>query len=489
VNDKTDQQLLREYAENGSEEAFAVLVRRYLDLVYSCALRMVTDRHLAEDVTQAVFTALAHNAGKLLHCGVLSGWLYRTARNQAAMAVRSEVRRHTREEEAASMHQNQDPSESKAAWEQLAPRLDDALSQLGESDRDALLLRFFERKTAREIGERLGLSEEAAQKRVTRALERLRGFIAKKGLALPSATLAGAISLQAVQAAPVGLASTVAFGATVASAGGTGTATLLKIMTLTKLKTIIVGATLVAAVSIPILQQRSLSRLRSEQAALEMQNQQLAEQDRLQTENGRLAALRLDDSEMNRLRQEHSEVMRLRGQITAASRGIEEFLKERADAKWRRSAFSSPVLHVGTQPGEPFVANGYFPAVGWGDMGFATPESTLQTALWTTRTANLHRLLDTLNATPEVRSQLGRQLKADDWKQFPWADAKGVKVEAKGGVDREGKVEYVCEFDSQSPRPLVRAHFYLVRLGDDWKLQPDIALEGPEDSQWRLVKE
>jgi len=122
-------------------------------------------------------------------------------------------------------------------------------------------------------------------------------------------------------------------------------------------------------------------------------------------------------------------------------------------------------------------------------MGFATPESTLQTALWTTRSANLHRLLDTLNATPEVRSQLGRQLKADDWKQFPWADAKGVKVEAKGGVDREGKVEYVCEFDSQSRRPLVRAHFYLVRLGDEWKLQPDIALEGPEDSQWRLVKE
>ena len=200
------------------------------------------------------------------------------------------------------MHPNQDPSESKAAWEQLAPRLDVALSQLGESDRDALLLRFFERKTAREIGERLGLSEEAAQKRVTRALERLRSFIAKEGLALPSATLAGAISLQAVQAAPVGLASTVAFGATAASAGGTGTATLLKFMTITKLKTTIVGATLVAAVSIPILQQRSLARLRSEQAALEKQNQQLAEQDRLQTENARLAALRLDDSEMDRLR-------------------------------------------------------------------------------------------------------------------------------------------------------------------------------------------
>jgi len=104
VNDQTDQQLLSEYAANGSEEAFAVLVRRCLDLVYSSALRMVTDRHLAEDVTQAVFTALAHNAGKLRHSRVLSGWLYRTARNQAAMAVRSEVRRHTREEEAASMH-------------------------------------------------------------------------------------------------------------------------------------------------------------------------------------------------------------------------------------------------------------------------------------------------------------------------------------------------------------------------------------------------
>ncbi|MBI4326504.1 MAG: sigma-70 family RNA polymerase sigma factor [Chloroflexi bacterium] len=208
MNGKPDHELLRDYAERGVETAFGELVRRHIDLVYSAAVRLVVDRHLAEDVTQAVFVALAQNAWKLAGRSVLSSWLHLTTRNLAAKTVRTEVRRRSREQEATAMQANS--SKLEPVWDNIAPHLDEALSQLGDADRDAIMLRFFERKNAREIGERLGLSEEAAQKRVTRALERLREVIRSRGVVVPSAALAGAISSQAVLAAPAGLAATLA---------------------------------------------------------------------------------------------------------------------------------------------------------------------------------------------------------------------------------------------------------------------------------------
>ena len=102
---QNDQQLLRDYAANRSEAAFAELVRRHVDLVYSAAMRMVRDPHLAEDVTQGVFVALARNARQLTDRSVLSGWLHRTAQNIAAQTVRSDVRRRAREQEAAAMNE------------------------------------------------------------------------------------------------------------------------------------------------------------------------------------------------------------------------------------------------------------------------------------------------------------------------------------------------------------------------------------------------
>src|SRR5579885_2748022 len=150
MDSQTDQQLLRTYAGQRVEAAFAELVRRHVDLVYSAALRMVRDAHLAEDVTQAVFVALAQNAARLTDRAVLSGWLHRTAQNLAANAVRSDVRRRAREQEAALMHELSSTI-SDAPWEQIAPELDAALGALSEPDRDALALRFFERKSAQEM--------------------------------------------------------------------------------------------------------------------------------------------------------------------------------------------------------------------------------------------------------------------------------------------------------------------------------------------------
>jgi RNA polymerase sigma factor (sigma-70 family) len=178
VNTPTDQQLLHEYAARCSETAFAELVARHVDLVHSAALRMVGDPHLARDVTQGVFVALAQSARQLAHHSILSGWLHGTARNLAAKTVRAEVRRRVREQEAAAMNQllSTDPDD---IWEHIAPHLDAALGELSEADRDALLLRYFERKSAREMALVLGVSDEAAHKRVSRAVERLREFFSK----------------------------------------------------------------------------------------------------------------------------------------------------------------------------------------------------------------------------------------------------------------------------------------------------------------------
>src|SRR2546425_6790305 len=146
----TDQQLLRDYTERRSESAFAELVRRHVDFVYSAALRMVRDTQLAEDVTQSVFVALAQNARQLKDHPVLSGWLHRTTQNLGANAVRSDVRRRAREQEAAAINELL-AAEPHTVWEQIAPYLDQALGELGVADRDALLLRYFERKSAREM--------------------------------------------------------------------------------------------------------------------------------------------------------------------------------------------------------------------------------------------------------------------------------------------------------------------------------------------------
>ena len=210
MNALSDSQLLLAYVERRSEAAFAELVRRHIGLVHSAAFRMVGDSHLAKDVSQGVFVALAKDAGKLTGHPVLVGWLHRTGRNIAAQTVRTEVRRRNREKEAAAM--NESP-ETDAEWQEIAPHLDTALADLSEPDRDAVLLRYFENKPAREMAALLGISAEAAQKRVSRAVERLRENFAKRGITVGAAGLASIISANAVQTAPVGLAVTVSAAA------------------------------------------------------------------------------------------------------------------------------------------------------------------------------------------------------------------------------------------------------------------------------------
>src|SRR5438552_1496272 len=255
MNSLTDQQLLRDYTGGRSEAAFAELVRRHVDFVYSAALRMVRDAQNAEDVTQSVFVALAQNARQLTDHAVLSGWLHRTTQNLAANAIRTDVRRRAREQEAAAMNELLSAAPN-AVWDHIAPHLDEALGDLNEADRDAVLLRYFERKSAREIAETLGTSEEAAQKRVSRAVERLREFFAKRGITVGASGLVVVITANAIQTAPIGLAATISSAALVGVAAAGGALTILNLMTATKLKLSVVSAVIIAVVFVALLLSR-----------------------------------------------------------------------------------------------------------------------------------------------------------------------------------------------------------------------------------------
>jgi len=236
-----DIELLRQYAVENSEAAFAALAARHVHLVYSVALRRVGNPHSAEEITQAVFIILARKAKSFSRKTVMTGWLHQTTRLTAANFLRTEIRRRNREQEAF-MQSSLSETET---WTQIAPLLDDAISKLGERDRNAILLRYFENKSAREMAAALRVDEPAAQKRVTRAVEKLRKFFAKRGVTLTAAAIAGAVSANSVQAAPVGLAATVtaaAKGAAVSASTLTLIKGALKIMAWTKMKTVIAAS-------------------------------------------------------------------------------------------------------------------------------------------------------------------------------------------------------------------------------------------------------
>ena len=197
---QSDAWLLREYAEHGKESAFAEITARHTNLVYSAALRQVDSPDLAAEVAQQAFIGLARGAlalsRKLAEDASLAGWLCRIARNLSLNLRRDEFRRHSRERQAMAQH---DPApETLPDWEQLRPLLDDAMTELSETEYDAIVLRYYQKQDLRSVGQALGLSDDAAQKRVSRAVERLRESFAKRGLTLGAVGLTAAISATAV---------------------------------------------------------------------------------------------------------------------------------------------------------------------------------------------------------------------------------------------------------------------------------------------------
>ena len=205
-----DWHLLRRFAEHDSQEAFAALTARYLNLVYSVCRRELADAETAEDVTQAVFLILARKAPALGRNVVLSGWLFQTARFAAKNARIQAQRRAAYEQKAAGAMQQQSEEREDAAWSEIEPLLNRSLAALRDGERDCVLLRFFQGLSFAEAGTALGLSEEAVRKRVGRALEKMRRFFGKEGVLIPSVALAALLSAHAAKAAPATVAATVA---------------------------------------------------------------------------------------------------------------------------------------------------------------------------------------------------------------------------------------------------------------------------------------
>lgn len=237
----TDNQLLAEYANQGAEPAFRELVSRHINMVHSAALRESNGDHpLAEDITQEVFTELARRARKLSSHPALAGWLYTCVRQMTANVRRSESRRRRREEEAFSMNEPTDSHEMDQLWQQVRPVLDDAMHELNQQDRSAVVLRFFEGLSLKEVGTALGLSENAARMRVDRSLEKLHGLLSRRGIKSTTATLAVALAARGVFSTPSSFAANIATGAL--STAGKSSFALTKLVTAAKSKTAIAAA-------------------------------------------------------------------------------------------------------------------------------------------------------------------------------------------------------------------------------------------------------
>lgn len=265
----TDQQLLRNYAVDHSEAAFAELTRRHVDLVYSAAFRMLGEDAAAKDVSQSVFVAMARNASELQNHPVLAGWLHNATRNLSTKVIRTEARRRAREQEAAIMNTLLGPG-SEAGWQHIAPLLDSALGDLSEDDRDAVVFRYFERKSAREMAQALGISEDAAQKRVSRAVERLREILSRNGASVGAGGLVALLSTHAVQAAPAGLALTIASAASLAGSAlvTTSLSTTTPIIAMTTIQKAIVNVAVVSLAGIAVYEGRQAGQLRNENQSL-----------------------------------------------------------------------------------------------------------------------------------------------------------------------------------------------------------------------------
>ena len=340
--------LLAEYLRSGSETAFRELVERFTNLVYATALRLVGgDTHLAEDVAQTVFVHLARNAHRISGEAALGGWLHRDTCHVAATTLRTERRRRLREQQAMEMNSAQDHSEANLA--RLTPVLDEAISQLKSEDQAAVILRFFEQRDFRTVGQSIGRNEDAARMRVNRALEALRSILAHKGVILSAAALGTALAAEGAAAAPAGLAGSLAGGALACAAGGSSILTLIKTMSIPKVS--VISALVIAGVGVPVWQETRIQRLRSENARVQVGQTELGQDNELATlraEVERLRTVQPDQAELDRLRQWRTqtepELLRLRGMAGVARRANADAEQLRAQkARQETEAANNPM--------------------------------------------------------------------------------------------------------------------------------------------------
>lgn len=274
----TDHDLLRRYARENSQAAFTELVARHLNLVYSAALRQIRSAALAEDIAQSVFLDLARHAHDLPADQPLAAWLHVVTRRTAIDAIRHESRRTAREHTAAQLAATHAmPPSSPSTWSQLEPHLDEAVAALPDPDRHAILLRYFANKSLREIGESLGTTDDAAQKRVSRALDQLRTLLLRRGLTVTAAGLATDLSAHAILTAPVALTGAIATS-TAALSIATAAASAAKTILMTTLQKSLVTAALVITAGAGLFQAVVFARQDSALADLHVRTSEVQRQ-------------------------------------------------------------------------------------------------------------------------------------------------------------------------------------------------------------------
>ncbi|MGA2867963.1 MAG: sigma-70 family RNA polymerase sigma factor [Verrucomicrobiota bacterium] len=388
----SDGELLRSYAEEAAEEAFAELVRRHLDLVYSAALRQVNgDAHLAHDIAQTVFTDLARKAAALSGRPVLTGWLYTSTHFAASKAVRTERRRQAREQEAYAMNELLQSAASDFDWDKLRPMLDHVMHGLKESDREIILMRFFENRQLADIGQALGLSEDTARKRVDRALEKLRHILIRQGFGV-SMALGTVLSTQAVQTAPAGLAAALTRVAMAGAAAANGTTfSLIKAMTMTKFQTGLIGIVVAAGLLAPLVMQHSIASLSGEHGRLQLQADQAVQ---LQADNQRFAS-QPGPVGPTLPPDQYLELLKLRGEVGVQRNQLDKLKSELAA---RENSATARALRA------PVTTN-YFPKSAWATAGNATPEAALQSITWAMDQAMSHQDMPALLAAAGPAAQ------------------------------------------------------------------------------------
>ena len=446
----TEAQLLRRYARDCDEAAFTELVSRHGNLVYSAALRQTGGNvDVAKEIVQKVFLQLAKKAASISEQVVLAGWLHRATVLAAAHIKRTEARRSRRKQRSMEI-QEIGKAGDRDDWHEIAPVLDQLLGKLKAGDRDALLLRFFEGRSLKEVGQIIGCGETGASQRISRALEKLRSLLARRGVTCSAKVLSSHLSTHAIQIIPAGILSALAAASTLQAASGVSAFGLLSFMTTTKLKSAVIGAIIVAGITTPLfLQHKKVVNLRKANRSLQTQLE-MVKSAPAQTRSPVKSTNPSADANF-------LELMRLRGEVGLLRSQVAEHSRSNTPAE---AHTPSPQASPPALPTEP-LRPGIFPAANWAEKGFSTPLNSAMTWLWAVRHGYAEQYSQSLGKTNILPFPIG------------WANAL-ERIETtemlESGLSEEGN-PVVALSHQLSDGSSEKCWLTFRRDGDKWRVQ------------------